>query len=131
MLNFPLNKKPWVLEVNLSPSLATDAPLDLKIKSNVLADFFNLMGLEVTDPLSKRNKETRMNSNTPYAQPQKFKDVNSGNSAPSANQTPEDSKMVRWARDQYERRGGFVRIFPTATSWASYGGLLGTVSKYS
>ena len=31
------NLKPWVLEVNLSPSLATDAPLDLKIKSNVIS----------------------------------------------------------------------------------------------
>lgn len=28
--------KPWLLEVNLSPSLATDAPLDLTIKSTLL-----------------------------------------------------------------------------------------------
>jgi len=26
------NLKPWLLEVNLSPSLNTDSPLDLKIK---------------------------------------------------------------------------------------------------
>jgi len=25
--------KPWLLEVNLCPSLATDSPLDLKVKS--------------------------------------------------------------------------------------------------
>ena len=39
-----------MLEVNLSPSLATDAPLDMKIKSNVIADFFNLMGIEAVNP---------------------------------------------------------------------------------
>ncbi|ESO12921.1 hypothetical protein HELRODRAFT_63814, partial [Helobdella robusta] len=36
--------KPWVLEVNLSPSLACDAPLDLKIKSNMISDLLSLVG---------------------------------------------------------------------------------------
>ena len=48
--------KPWVLEVNLSPSLATDAPLDMKIKSNCIADFFNLMGVEAVDPMAVRKE---------------------------------------------------------------------------
>ena len=34
--------RPWVLEVNLSPSLACEAPLDMKIKSHMLADFLSL-----------------------------------------------------------------------------------------
>jgi len=37
---------PWLLEVNLSPSLTTDSPLDLKIKSNLIADMFNLVGIK-------------------------------------------------------------------------------------
>jgi hypothetical protein len=37
--------KPWLMEVNLSPSLATDSPLDFRIKSNLVADTFNLIGL--------------------------------------------------------------------------------------
>uniref|UniRef100_A0A8C9FY51 Tubulin--tyrosine ligase-like protein 5 n=1 Tax=Pavo cristatus TaxID=9049 RepID=A0A8C9FY51_PAVCR len=36
--------KPWLLEVNLSPSLACDAPLDLKIKASMLSDMFTLVG---------------------------------------------------------------------------------------
>ena len=39
--------KPWLLEVNLSPSLATDAPIDLHVKSNLISDTFNLIGLRV------------------------------------------------------------------------------------
>uniref|UniRef100_A0AAY4DRY3 Tubulin--tyrosine ligase-like protein 5 n=1 Tax=Denticeps clupeoides TaxID=299321 RepID=A0AAY4DRY3_9TELE len=38
------NLKPWLLEVNLSPSLACDAPLDLKIKASLISDMFSLVG---------------------------------------------------------------------------------------
>jgi hypothetical protein len=46
--------KPWLLEVNLSPSLATDAPLDLTIKSTLVTDAFNLVGIRRFD----RKKES-------------------------------------------------------------------------
>lgn len=46
--------KPWVLEVNMSPSLATDAPLDFKIKTNLLTDTLNLCGVRRFD----RRKES-------------------------------------------------------------------------
>eukprot|EP00931_Biecheleriopsis_adriatica_P049793 TRINITY_DN28812_c0_g1_i1.p1 TRINITY_DN28812_c0_g1~~TRINITY_DN28812_c0_g1_i1.p1 ORF type:complete len:1034 (+),score=223.43 TRINITY_DN28812_c0_g1_i1:196-3297(+) len=39
------NLKPWLLEVNLSPSMQADSPLDRQIKSSVLSDAFNLLGL--------------------------------------------------------------------------------------
>jgi tubulin polyglutamylase TTLL6/13 len=39
------NLKPFVLEVNLSPSLATESPLDKKIKRMVLTDTLTLMNL--------------------------------------------------------------------------------------
>ncbi|KHJ85981.1 Tubulin-tyrosine ligase family protein, partial [Oesophagostomum dentatum] len=34
--------KPWLLEVNLSPSLSCDAPLDSLVKSRLICDLFNL-----------------------------------------------------------------------------------------
>ena len=37
------------MEVNLSPSLATDSPLDLKIKNGVMLDTFNLVGIKKFD----------------------------------------------------------------------------------
>lgn len=37
--------EPWLLEVNLSPSLNCDSPLDQKIKANLIADLFNLAGM--------------------------------------------------------------------------------------
>jgi tubulin polyglutamylase TTLL5 len=46
--------KPWLVEVNLSPSLATDSPLDMVIKTNLLTDTFNMIGIRRFD----RRKES-------------------------------------------------------------------------
>lgn len=46
--------KPWLLEVNLSPSLATDSPLDHTIKTQLLTDSFNCTTLRRFD----RRKES-------------------------------------------------------------------------
>ncbi|KAJ3014826.1 UNVERIFIED_CONTAM: Tubulin polyglutamylase ttll6 [Siphonaria sp. JEL0065] len=37
--------KPWVLEVNHSPSFTCDSPLDLEVKSKVIGDTFGLLNL--------------------------------------------------------------------------------------
>ena len=43
MIDDELN--PWLLEVNLSPSLQVDSPLDHRIKANLVSDLLNLAGL--------------------------------------------------------------------------------------
>lgn len=50
--------RPWLMEVNLSPSLATDSPLDVKIKSNLMVDTFNLVGIKKFD--KRRDNITKM-----------------------------------------------------------------------
>ncbi len=35
--------------------------------------------------------------------------------------TSEEAAVVRETREEYRRRGGFVRIFPTEDSWELYG----------
>lgn len=41
------DSKPWLLEVNHTPSFTTDTPLDLRIKKNLIADTIKLLGLSV------------------------------------------------------------------------------------
>ena len=41
MLDYKL--KPWLLEINSSPSFTTDTPFDLKIKKGVIIDALNLI----------------------------------------------------------------------------------------
>jgi hypothetical protein len=37
--------RPWLMEVNLSPSLQCDERIDHAVKSAVVADTFNLLGI--------------------------------------------------------------------------------------
>ena len=55
--------KPWVLEVNLSPSLATDAPLDLKIKANLITDTLNMCGLRRFDHRKEQANKQKQKAN--------------------------------------------------------------------
>lgn len=43
------NLKPWLIEINLSPSLACESPLDTKIKSTLLSDVLNIVGVKKFD----------------------------------------------------------------------------------
>ncbi|EMP30691.1 Tubulin polyglutamylase TTLL5 [Chelonia mydas] len=100
--------KPWLLEVNLSPSLACDAPLDLKIKASMISDMFTLVGFVCQD-LGQRSSRVAQHSSesarrNPFQKPQ--------------------IKVLRRVKEENERRGGFIRIFPTPLTWDLYGSYL-------
>ena len=52
--------KPWLLEVNLSPALSTDSPLDLHIKANLIADTFTLVGIRNYDKRTECEKQAKL-----------------------------------------------------------------------
>uniref|UniRef100_A0AAY4C418 Tubulin--tyrosine ligase-like protein 5 n=1 Tax=Denticeps clupeoides TaxID=299321 RepID=A0AAY4C418_9TELE len=106
------NLKPWLLEVNLSPSLACDAPLDLKIKASLISDMFSQAvgchsgshcrgGTSISGPILQRPLTLTM-ALSPCGQ----------------------VKVLRRTREEHQRRGGFIRIFPTLDSWDLYSGYL-------
>ncbi|XP_023208193.1 tubulin polyglutamylase TTLL5 isoform X2 [Xiphophorus maculatus] len=131
------NLKPWLLEVNLSPSLSCDAPLDLKIKASMISDMLSLVGLVGQDPLSKQPRSDRFTVDKKAAPRLQHRTVsavssetNGLNDKPKAkssleestlNLTTEEIKVLRRIREEYERRGGFIRIFPTQDTWELYG----------
>jgi tubulin polyglutamylase TTLL4 len=41
--------KPWILEVNVCPSLSSSSPLDRKIKHSLLVDTLNIVGITPYD----------------------------------------------------------------------------------
>uniref|UniRef100_A0A7N8X1U3 Tubulin--tyrosine ligase-like protein 5 n=1 Tax=Mastacembelus armatus TaxID=205130 RepID=A0A7N8X1U3_9TELE len=142
------NLKPWLLEVNLSPSLACDAPLDLKIKASMIADMFSLVGFVCQDPLSRQPRSDRVtldpslkHSAAQRAQVMKNPPTHGAESQVLYSFTLHCEtfpflssflcclqyipiKVLRRIKEEYERRGGFVRIFPTTETWELYGGYL-------
>ncbi|XP_071665557.1 tubulin polyglutamylase TTLL5 isoform X7 [Patagioenas fasciata] len=152
--------KPWLLEVNLSPSLACDAPLDLKIKASMLSDMFTLVGFVCQDPGQRSSRAICHSSESvkrnPYqklqrpgslqlqtantrlrTRPLSASDAEIKNPMPSGREkaagkqgssvlglSMEEVKVLRRVREENERRGGFIRIFPTPLTWDLYGSFL-------
>ena len=48
------NYKPWLLEVNISPSLHSSSPLDLAVKGPLVKEVFNIVGYHLPPLLTKQ-----------------------------------------------------------------------------
>ncbi|XP_062378642.1 tubulin polyglutamylase TTLL5 [Sardina pilchardus] len=131
------NLKPWLLEVNLSPSLACDSPLDLKIKASMISDMFSLIGIVCQDPLLRQTHIDRAGQESSLkCQTQKSQRPYSANGSEKGGTkreshgdstlslTSEEAKVLKRTQEEYERRGGFIRIFPTSDTWELYSGYL-------
>lgn len=124
--------RPWLLEVNLSPSLGTDTPLDVKVKSAMLTDLLTLVGIPAQGPALIRStsdaKGFRFKSST-SAMPnssnrRSHMDTTSTAKRRNLGLSAEENRILKSVRAQNARRGGFVRIFPTQDSMQKYGSFL-------
>ncbi|XP_041969734.1 probable beta-tubulin polyglutamylase isoform X2 [Aricia agestis] len=118
--------KPWLLEINLSPSLACESPLDARVKSALLADTLTLVGLPAV-PAAPRDAHRPRAPQGRRVHSAEAVGRGAGTGA-GAGLTSEERRLVRAVRAQYARRGGFVRIFPSQNSWQKYSQYLDPVS---
>lgn len=104
--------RPWLMEVNLSPNLHYDAPIDLKIKGEMIAECFDLIRII---PYDLRNESFASNVNftsfvNSYKCTKKFK-IN------------KESKELIWeSYEEKKRCKNFNLIFPCEnySSYAKY-----------
>ncbi|XP_076161745.1 tubulin monoglutamylase TTLL4 [Ptiloglossa arizonensis] len=54
------NLKPWLLEVNISPSLQSSSPLDIAIKGPLIKNVFNIAGYQLPHSLSTEEEAKLM-----------------------------------------------------------------------
>ncbi|NXK80440.1 TTLL4 polyglutamylase, partial [Amazona guildingii] len=134
------NLKPWILEVNISPSLHTNSPLDVSIKGQMIRDLLNLAGfvLPSADSVASR-PQTRSGSTSSmgsalkekpkpvsehfiaekmkkaYYLMQKIPDQDFYSSVLDV-LTPDDVRILVETEDEYSRCGQFERVFPTHIS---------------
>ncbi|XP_056392820.1 tubulin monoglutamylase TTLL4 [Hyla sarda] len=128
------NLKPWVLEVNISPSLHSNSPLDVKIKGQMICDLLNLAGFllpnkETTSPSIGNSSssvlgrdhghsaeivnEEKMKRAHYLSQKMPDKDLYA---TVLDHLTPEDVRVLVETEDELSRCGQFERVFPSAIS---------------
>lgn len=102
---FDRSLKPWILEVNHSPSFSTDSPLDFKIKKNLIADTIKLLNLSWSKRQNyKKQKQIEFQKRAMKGKPRI---------------TQEEKDILRLKRnkkrDNYEKKnlGDFELIFPS------------------
>ncbi|XP_026563681.1 tubulin polyglutamylase TTLL4 isoform X2 [Pseudonaja textilis] len=134
------NLKPWILEVNISPSLHSNSPLDVSIKGQMVRDALNLAGFQlpnaedVASPsgsasssttslntvMKEKNKMpvellTAEKAKRAYYLTQKLPEQEFCSTILDV-LTPEDVRVLIETEDEYARRGQFERVFPSRFS---------------
>jgi hypothetical protein len=122
------------MEVNLSPSLSADSPIDMHIKSNLISDSFNLIGLKPYDRKKEGIYKSRAKTN--YINPRGFnrkgnfnqihqyldkiekpnideKMRNSDLFKKFAQLSPKYQEILLESLDENDRRHNFIRIYPS------------------
>jgi tubulin polyglutamylase TTLL6/13 len=117
--------KPWLIEVNHTPSFTTDTPLDRTIKKNVIKDSLKIMNISLENRFKYKNKK-RIELQKRVLTGKKIK------------MTPEEKRALfeqaQKERDDYEAKnlGGFTKIYPfdNEESWEDYGEYINAAHKW-
>ncbi|XP_054827177.1 tubulin monoglutamylase TTLL4 isoform X2 [Eublepharis macularius] len=134
------NLKPWILEVNISPSLHSNSPLDVSIKGQMVRDVLNLAGFvlpnaeDVASPSGSTSSSTTSLNTTlkeksrpslelftaektkrAYYLTQKVPDQEFYSTILDV-LTPDDVRILIETEDEFARRGQFERVFPSRVS---------------
>jgi tubulin polyglutamylase TTLL4 len=112
--------KPWLIEVNISPSLASESDLDTKVKSTLMADTLHLVGFQPLQSKSvppggflTRSRTSSRNLSTKELAPRKIRDVNDLSS--------HDLDTILDLEDEAGRMGHFRRVYPTIENTDKFG----------
>lgn len=140
---------PWILEVNISPSLHSNSPLDVAIKGQMVSDMFNIAGFQLPDkklimtnsPAPNGNGTTTVTSST-FSQDKRKESLEITYDTRAKHTyfarhfkqfteaelmtmmldvlTVNDIQMLVETEDENNRRGHFQRIFPGGEETRKY-----------
>lgn len=119
--------RPWVLEVNHSPSFNTDSPLDESIKKSLILETFRLLDISPKDKQQQKNKSrkwvrTRIYDGSSTTTPSN--PSSSGLNSQSSNNNGEEKKKILTTEEKIKRAMkkrtkfedetmvNYVRIYP-------------------
>ncbi|XP_068716224.1 tubulin monoglutamylase TTLL4-like [Montipora foliosa] len=126
------NLKPWLLEVNISPSLHSTSQLDRNIKGQMVKDLLNLAGLRIPENFITTSTSSTSIMNQ-FVQDKGTPGLSADERAKRSFYiqyhldertkqsildilTPDDIRMLMETEDENSRRGCFQRVFPSISS---------------
>ncbi|VDM10772.1 unnamed protein product [Wuchereria bancrofti] len=135
--------KPWLLEVNLSPSLSCDTPLDLQLKSSLVCNVLTLAALPLVPQkytegrfptcatFCTSNRKRYMSKDAALFVAQRLKKKSIRCLSPSFSPTKiyannkerARNSLERW-KVEFDRLGAFVPLFPRENSFYLYSYLM-------
>jgi len=115
--------KPWLIEVNIMPSLSSSSPLDKQIKHSLMADVFHLVGMAPFDRVRfKQDRENQavMVANLHLGNKREWKFTSRSvfelEGIALETMTPDELEIIMETEDELRRAGsslrGMSRIFP-------------------
>lgn len=124
--------RPWLIEMNISPSLHSATPIDVEVKSPLAKDVLNMCGLSF--PLSQDDFDISMSYRTKHYHRHKsiehiekekehlayFVENNKVRDDILDSLTDADVRCLVEFEDEYVRRGGFDLIYPLGKSTECY-----------
>jgi tubulin polyglutamylase TTLL5 len=144
--------KPWLIEVNLSPSMLAESPLDQQVKSAVLSDTFNIIGVanaswrtlataKLRSQLIQMRHSMAMVGQAaesfrkpkgPDDDPLSLAELDAEDRATRLSELSErDLKMMAQALKEVRSENNFIQLYPTKTTVARYAPLLRSPSPTS
>lgn len=111
MLDYKL--KPWLIEVNHTPSFSTDTPFDRKIKKGVIRDTLNLMNISIKNRINyKEKRKIEMQQRIMSSKKVKL----------SVEEKQKLAEQAQKERDSWEQKhlGGFTKIYPHNVSYLAF-----------
>ena len=113
------NLKPWLLEVNVAPSLSSGSILDKQIKTSLMCDVFTLVGIIPVDRTSLKKEEKKLRHNlNPRT---KFKNYSAiMNSKELGELNDEEVRIIAENQEEMQRLGRFERVFPLKENFEKY-----------
>nr|CAD7571741.1 unnamed protein product [Timema californicum] len=127
--------RPWLLEVNISPSLHSSSPLDLAVKGPLVRDLMNIAGYQIPCKLTQGQQvelsdRLGLNGNplcfdrrlytTALSRDERVKHSEQQQNSREEyldeileELTPDDVRHLIQSEDELTQSGNFIRIFPT------------------
>lgn len=112
--------RPWLLEVNVCPSLSSSSPLDKRIKTTLMCDIFTIIGVvpfdrkQATKDLDSA-KQKRLFIGGPKSGRPQYRGLQALGAVRDLSEYPmteEDWKVLLETDEEDSRKGHFQRIFP-------------------